>query len=412
MKAVEHLKTLCCLGLAPEAAMVAVTPLLHEIIPHGWTRMGLVEPDATIGTDFPENPAASGHFREHLWRFMDDPSALVSLWIPAFRAVGIGWTLPMQGPSYLESAYYREVERPLDSCWILDAMIGADGRSIGFLHLTRPRRARPFGVVEVQRLEQLRPWLAHAFLQRPPSRAFEALPEIYAATGVPIQSAQLILTDDCKIVYQTPGFEFLLRILAGEPANYTRFTPARDNLPAPIAKLFRMITATVNGTARHPPRLSLTTSYGMIDLEAKWLAPGHAPCDALTDPKGCLVAVTIELREHAVSRAARVLRESGATPAQVKVGIELAMGRSKREIAHKLGIRECSVGDQTKKLYRCLEVHNAVELGMKVWLERARPGMPSEIPAVSNPKGTTSNRPFHFPFGGARTPDCMPSSEH
>jgi hypothetical protein len=35
MGEVEHLKTLCCLGLPPESAMVALTPLLHEIIPHG-----------------------------------------------------------------------------------------------------------------------------------------------------------------------------------------------------------------------------------------------------------------------------------------------------------------------------------------------------------------------------------------
>jgi hypothetical protein len=33
MGAVEHLKTLCCVGLPPESAMIAVTPLLHEIIP-------------------------------------------------------------------------------------------------------------------------------------------------------------------------------------------------------------------------------------------------------------------------------------------------------------------------------------------------------------------------------------------
>jgi hypothetical protein len=36
MGEVEHLKTLCCLGLTPESAMIAVTPLLHEIkeLPH------------------------------------------------------------------------------------------------------------------------------------------------------------------------------------------------------------------------------------------------------------------------------------------------------------------------------------------------------------------------------------------
>jgi hypothetical protein len=40
MGAVEHLKSSCCLGLKPESAMVAVTPL-HEIIPHGWSRMAI-----------------------------------------------------------------------------------------------------------------------------------------------------------------------------------------------------------------------------------------------------------------------------------------------------------------------------------------------------------------------------------
>jgi hypothetical protein len=45
--AVEHLKTLCCLGLKPESAMVAVA-LLHEIIPYGWSRMAPLGPDAAI----------------------------------------------------------------------------------------------------------------------------------------------------------------------------------------------------------------------------------------------------------------------------------------------------------------------------------------------------------------------------
>ena len=55
MGAVEHLKTLCCLGLKPESAMIAVTPLLHEIIPHGWSRMGLYESDATMRSAYAEN---------------------------------------------------------------------------------------------------------------------------------------------------------------------------------------------------------------------------------------------------------------------------------------------------------------------------------------------------------------------
>jgi hypothetical protein len=79
MGAVEHLKTLCCLGLPPESAMVAVVPVLHEIIPHGWTRLALLAPDATITSSYGEHPASGELMRERLWRFMDDPSALPSL---------------------------------------------------------------------------------------------------------------------------------------------------------------------------------------------------------------------------------------------------------------------------------------------------------------------------------------------
>jgi hypothetical protein len=75
MGAVEHLKTLCCLGLKPESAMIAVTPLLHEIIPHGWSRMGLYESDATMTSAHAENPEWM-LYCERFWGFLNDPSGI------------------------------------------------------------------------------------------------------------------------------------------------------------------------------------------------------------------------------------------------------------------------------------------------------------------------------------------------
>jgi hypothetical protein len=69
--AIEHLKTLCCLGLKPESAMIAIVPLLHRIIPHGWTRLGLIAPDGAIASYFCEIPDTEALYRERLWRFMD-----------------------------------------------------------------------------------------------------------------------------------------------------------------------------------------------------------------------------------------------------------------------------------------------------------------------------------------------------
>jgi hypothetical protein len=224
MGEVEHLKTLCCLGLPPESAMVALTPLLNEIIPHGGTRISLLAPDATITSTYAENPATEPLFRDRFWRFMDDPSALASLWIPGFRAVAIGWTIHRQGGGYLQSGYYREIEAPLDSCWILSGMIGDSGKSIAHVTLTRHRSARPFTVDDVRRLDRLRPWLAHAFRRSNCSNARQNIEAQISAAGSTVLSGQVILTADAKIVFQTPGIEQRLGILLGEPGNFTRRT--------------------------------------------------------------------------------------------------------------------------------------------------------------------------------------------
>jgi DNA-binding NarL/FixJ family response regulator len=103
---------------------------------------------------------------------------------------------------------------------------------------------------------------------------------------------------------------------------------------------------------------------------------GAIPLDVAKDPKGCLIAITIELHEHAIAYAARVLRGSGATPTQVKVGVALALGKTKAVIEDDLGVKLSSVEDQTKRLYQTLEVHNSAELATKIWLGqnlRARP---------------------------------------
>jgi DNA-binding NarL/FixJ family response regulator len=80
--------------------------------------------------------------------------------------------------------------------------------------------------------------------------------------------------------------------------------------------------------------------------------------------------VRIELHEHAIAYAARALRESGATPAQTKVGIHLALGKPKSVIADELGLRLSSVMATTKKLYQNLDVHNSAELATKIWLDQ------------------------------------------
>jgi DNA-binding NarL/FixJ family response regulator len=90
---------------------------------------------------------------------------------------------------------------------------------------------------------------------------------------------------------------------------------------------------------------------------------GATPVDVAKDPKSCLIAVSIDLHEHPIAHGARVLRVNGATPAQVRVGVQLALGKMKPEIADELGVKASSVADLTRKLYQTLDVHTSAELG-------------------------------------------------
>jgi DNA-binding NarL/FixJ family response regulator len=141
-------------------------------------------------------------------------------------------------------------------------------------------------------------------------------------------------------------------------------------------KLLLQIASAAKGTSSTPPRRHVSTAYGVVTLEAKWRA---IPADVVRDPKDCLIAVTIELRERAVAHAARALRESGVTPAQVKVGIKLALGKTKPVIADELGLQLSSVADLTKKLYQNLHIHNSAELGAKNWLNQTRHEEPQNL---------------------------------
>ncbi len=152
----------------------------------------------------------------------------------------------------------------------------------------------------------------------------------------------------------------------GEPMRARpRKRPLDATVAAPIIGKPRDIASDDNDT--------LPFTLACQRVEAKWLMPaGTLPEDAASDPKSCLIEVMIELREHPIAHAARVLRESGATPAQTKVGIQLAFGKTKPVIADELGIQLSSIADVTKKLYQNLDVHNSAELGMKIWLGQSQ----------------------------------------
>jgi len=68
-------------------------------------------------------------------------------------------------------------------------------------------------VNDVRRLDRLRPWLAHAFRRPNSGNARQGDEAPISTAGPAVLSGQLILAPEARLVYQTSGLEFLLRIL-------------------------------------------------------------------------------------------------------------------------------------------------------------------------------------------------------
>lgn len=98
---------------------------------------------------------------------------------------------------------------------------------------------------------------------------------------------------------------------------------------------------------------------------------GAIPVDVAKEPKGCLIAITIELHEHAVAYAARVARERRDTGA-IKGRNPACVGQDKASDCGCAWPKASDhLGDLTRKFYQTLDVHNAAGLGRKfVWAGR------------------------------------------
>jgi DNA-binding CsgD family transcriptional regulator len=370
--AVEHFKTLCCLGLPPQNALMAIAAAVRDVIPAAWTRIALFNEQGNVTAGYAEHgdfPAVAVARYPH---FMDnEPSSIAALMLPAWRAAGIGWTLHRQNADYLHSGYYDEIERPLDACWLLDAFVHDGTRSIVGLTLSRPRSANPFRSDDVVVLDSLRPWIAHAFRERVAAASQEQNGSLEQIAVSPLHKGTVIVDASGHVLFRTAGSAQLFMMLTGAMEQIERHHGVRDvEMPTAVQRVVRDLVTTATGGAAAPPRARVQTVWGMICLEAVWLAPpGATAADIVENRDTTQIAVNLELREHAILHAARVLRESGASPAQVRIGVLLATGKSKPEIAQELGVKPSSVVDATRKLYARLDVRNAAELGMRFWIE-------------------------------------------
>jgi DNA-binding CsgD family transcriptional regulator len=363
-----YFRAVCCLGLPRQAALIAIARALHEVIPSGWNRVGMLGPGGEMRGGFAENIEYMPLAMERWEALTREPRSIASMLVQALDACAVGLTLSAQNGAYLQSAYYREFERELDSCWLLDAIIRGE-ESMAGVTMTRPRSAKPFSEDDAARLDRLRPWIAHALRERHAcaNEDTDAGEPAYA-TAASIR-AVAIVDRAGKIVCGTRGTNYLMYLCAGL-ANDTKVlaAPRARIAPPSVLKVVRRLQATASKTRTSPPRSTIETPWGRLVIEASWMiSAADDPMESACDVGGSPVAVSLELQEHAAAHAMRALRSAGAPASQARIGTMLGLGRTKPEIAAELGLKVSSVTDAARKLYGRLDVHNAAQLSKMLW---------------------------------------------
>ena len=365
MRGVQHFKTLCCIGLPRPVAMVAIAGALHEVIASEWNRIGFYEDDGTIGAGYAEHPGCVPlminnielfHGRDPWWG-KNHPT-----W---FARNAVGDLLNSQFlSSYAQTELFNAIERPLNVRWMLDSIQPLETGKLG-IQLLRSQRDRPFKADDAIRFRALRPWIAHALKERSEPSLPDGGPSAVSLTATrPLQKATLVMDRAGRTLFRSEGAEYLISVLGGmdrelKSSPFSRLT----DLPVSVREAVMNLLRTTRGQDAAIPECRVPTKWGTITVEASWLTP---TTPELSDQS--LIAVQLTLLEHAVAYAGRILRGAGATPAQLRVGVLLAMGKRKPEIARELGIKQSSVEDAARKLYARLDVHSSGEFSTLLWL--------------------------------------------
>ena len=338
-------RRLACLGLPPQAAVVALLDALHTLVPSSFNRFGFAGPDLRITNGYCEDPACYQFIAPYFSEFDGKMDYWPTVQSCLRRGPGVGYYLPYQTRSFYRSAYYNEIERPLTSYHQLDATIGDGQRVYGNVVLSRAK-GHQFSVDEGRLLAQVLPYLAHAL-------AAEA--DTQAVSTASAESSAVLIVDGKGTVQYADGLGLrYLWMLAHDDLTATAITTKAMMHSDAIAALMTRVTSVEEQRDSAPPSLHVRNGWGSFRLRAEPLfgQPGTT----------ALVRVLIERWEASALALNRRLNELQLTPRQQDVCELLLKGLTQAEIAAQLGLRPSTINEYIQTVYVKLKVHNRQEL--------------------------------------------------
>jgi DNA-binding CsgD family transcriptional regulator len=347
--ALAHLRQLACLGVGAGIAMPDVLEVITSVVPSGNNMF--------LGTD-------DSYLCRSLVMLHSTPDLLETLFAKRatdyksfcdhhegwWRAAPSAVTLDDEGAAYPglhKSPVYFECMRPFGQHHLLEGLVRKGGRPAGYLHLCREHSARKFSQKDVTRLASVLPYVALTLSDRPTP---DMLYAPAAATGV------LVIDAKGRIQHHSLGAETLLRYALSPQLREGK--ASRESVFGIVAQLLRRLRVSMTSVsveAGEAPLIEVRNDRGLFTFRAHWLTGDEYGAS-------CRACVIIDHAEPLPLRIMRGLAQLPLSPAQKRVALLIACGRTRERIAKELCLSQETVKDYARRVYARLGVHDRHQL--------------------------------------------------
>jgi DNA-binding CsgD family transcriptional regulator len=360
---IAAIRRLCCLGLGGQIAMPALLSELHALIPSTNNHFMWAGPNLELANFYGEGDLVQSiplYFSEYfnrrerdvIWSFSEVMRRTRQCAVMTYHERA----LKVDQRTYERHEFYNAIMRPHGMDFILNVKLTEHGRPLGLLEIPRQTGEPDFTDRDRTILEWIAPFAAHAL-----------------APGH--SGGQFVGSDDRSLIIATPSGEIehispqarRLMLLATQPelseAALSRMGLA-PALPPEVARLCQDLVQIFQDKAPSgAPVGQLTSPWGAFTFRAYWLDRGAGLGGTP------LIGVTIERLEPLALKLWRRAEELPLTGRELEVCQLLAVGRSRAEIAERLGVSESTAVNHCRNLYAKLGVHSRAELVEKLHAE-------------------------------------------
>ncbi|WP_260432256.1 helix-turn-helix transcriptional regulator [Burkholderia sp. Bp9140] len=243
----------------------------------------------------------------------------------------------------LSSEMYADLWRPVSMRHCLELTATDGTRGWGSLLLSRASGCRPFSEQNHRDIEPVARHLAHA-LSRP------VQPTLHESECS--QSAIMVVDDDGRLLLHNADSIRMLSLATGEPLAFYR----HERLPDWLTPLRSNINRIWRGYPAPPPTVERRNNAGRFRFMA------YRCTDAAAMQRDFAIVIYIEHFPPLKLTIERLGFAFGLTERQRELCEQLVLGRSHSEIARGFALRDSTVVDHVRKIYRRLNVHNHDEL--------------------------------------------------